>query len=55
MMYGVHVCRTMENTFFAETAERLLCLEYMPKGSLGEYLSGCFSVPSSFKIVVRQV
>ncbi|KAF7105392.1 hypothetical protein CFC21_106205 [Triticum aestivum] len=24
---------------FAETAERLLCLEYMPKGSLDEYLS----------------
>jgi serine/threonine protein kinase len=39
---------------FAETAERLLCMEYMPKGSLDTYLSGCFSVSASFEIVVRQ-
>ena len=28
---------------FAEMAERLLCLEYLPKGSLDKYLSGTTS------------
>jgi serine/threonine protein kinase len=41
---------------FAEMAERLLCLEYMPNGSLDRYISGitlnmarCFSISSLFE------
>lgn len=65
----VACCSETEDTYveyngkyiWAERSERLLCLEYMPKGSLRGYLSGievqygCVLVFSLFDIVVYVV
>ena len=58
-----HECKEYNGKHvFAEVAEKLLCLEYLPKGSLDNHLAGttfnmvcCFSVSSLFEIVVCEV